>query len=208
MSYDRSVHNIRIERLWVDLTAQFGDKWHQFFTDLEMHYGLNINNANHKWLLHYLFLSDINFDCQFFAAAWNQHKIRNPGQPARSPDEMWGFDMLVHGARGIPLDDSLTEGELQDFGVDWHALQDNEVIASQLANNPRSEPGSSWIRREGPPPNLAEVVVEAPAAPLSEQVCQQLLHAVGPYLEQYDHHSLVSRWTIALEFCRQHGDVF
>jgi len=48
----RSVHNIRIERLWVDITAQIGASWAEAFTDLEINHGLDINNTHHIWLLH------------------------------------------------------------------------------------------------------------------------------------------------------------
>ena len=35
-SWIRSVHNTRIERLWVDLKVQLVSKWANFFTDLEL----------------------------------------------------------------------------------------------------------------------------------------------------------------------------
>ena len=50
----RSVHNIRIERLWVDVTAKVGARWASTFRYLEQHMGLDINSANHIWLLHHL----------------------------------------------------------------------------------------------------------------------------------------------------------
>jgi hypothetical protein len=58
----RSVHNIRIERLWVDITSGFGKKWHDFFTVLESREGLNTNLDAHIWLIHHLFLQFINHD--------------------------------------------------------------------------------------------------------------------------------------------------
>ncbi|KAI0687882.1 hypothetical protein C8T65DRAFT_712118 [Cerioporus squamosus] len=39
--WGRSVHNTRIERLWYDVTSGFGQKWNNFFYDLEMHCHLN-----------------------------------------------------------------------------------------------------------------------------------------------------------------------
>ena len=42
--YHRSVHNIRIERLWVDVTAQVGATWAEHFQMLEVRHGLDINN--------------------------------------------------------------------------------------------------------------------------------------------------------------------
>ncbi|KAJ7664654.1 hypothetical protein DFH06DRAFT_1188283 [Mycena polygramma] len=45
--WGRSVHNVRIERLWADVTAQIGATWADMFILLEVHHGLNINNACH-----------------------------------------------------------------------------------------------------------------------------------------------------------------
>lgn len=99
---NRSVHNVRIERLWVDVTIQVGATWADHFTTLELRFGLNINNANHIWLLHLLFLPVINSVLAFFAQSWNEHKIEIRDGPNRSPSDMFGFDMLVHGLRGYP----------------------------------------------------------------------------------------------------------
>ena len=57
----RSVHNIRIERLWVDVTQGVGHKWYIFFEDLERSGLLDINNDAHIWLLHFMFLEPINW---------------------------------------------------------------------------------------------------------------------------------------------------
>lgn len=213
----RSVHNIRIERLWVDVTTQFGEKWRLFFNDLEVHFGLNIESSNHKWLLQFLFLGDINFDCEFFATSWNQHKIRNRGKAARSPAETFGFDMIVSGVRGTiprshpnpnPADLDLDDRELEEYGVDWAALADETVIASNLRNNSRSEGTGSWIGRQGPPPTLNEVPVYAPISPLPDHECDRLLLHVAPYLDVFDRDSLTTRWTHALAFARQCNNDF
>ena len=44
---DSSVCNVRIEWLWVDVTAQVGAYWAKFFIQLELQHGLDINNINH-----------------------------------------------------------------------------------------------------------------------------------------------------------------
>ncbi|KAI0371588.1 hypothetical protein BV20DRAFT_1051599 [Pilatotrama ljubarskyi] len=62
--WGRSVHNIRIERLWVDVTSGFGSKWKEFFHQLEAQHGLNVDNDAHVWLLHHLFLEAINRDAE------------------------------------------------------------------------------------------------------------------------------------------------
>ncbi|KAF7311754.1 hypothetical protein MIND_00185800 [Mycena indigotica] len=98
--WGRSVHNIRIERLWVDVTAQVGATWHERFTILEIRYGLDINNTAHIWLLHFLFLATINSELAFFAESWNEHDIQIRRGPSRSPVSMFVFDMYVNGVRG------------------------------------------------------------------------------------------------------------
>ncbi|KAF7311812.1 hypothetical protein MIND_00191700 [Mycena indigotica] len=116
-----SVHNIRIERLWVDVTAQVGATWADHFTSLELHYGLNINNVGHIWLLHFLFLATINSQLAFFAESWNEHRIQIRNGPNRSPIDMFGFDMLICGVRGDelpPEEEGLSEEELEVYGID------------------------------------------------------------------------------------------
>lgn len=75
----RSVHNTRIERLWYDVTSGFGQKWNNFFYDLEMHCSLNPDSAWHIWLLHYLFLSAINDDAAEWVMMWNNHTMQLRG---------------------------------------------------------------------------------------------------------------------------------
>jgi hypothetical protein len=58
----RSVHNIRIERLWFDFTSGVGAKWKIFFQDLEYQAGLDPELPGHIWLIHYLFLNALNQD--------------------------------------------------------------------------------------------------------------------------------------------------
>lgn len=146
----RSVHNVRIERLWVDVTAQVGSQWQAAFIELELRHGLNINDPHHIWLLHYLFLPVINQQLSFFAESWNNHCIQIRGGPNRSPADMFGFDMLVHGVRGQQLpplypDHKLPEDELEVYGIDWTAFRDDQLLQSLRGNNLQTEEGSSWV---------------------------------------------------------------
>ncbi|KAI0316586.1 hypothetical protein OF83DRAFT_1026042, partial [Amylostereum chailletii] len=124
--WGRSIHNVRIERLWVDVTAQVGSHWAELFSFLELSHGLNINHMPHLWLLHHLFLPVINAELVFFAESWNQNRIQMRHQPSRSPADMFGFDMLTQGVRGDVLpEENLSEQELEVYGVDWEGLQDD-----------------------------------------------------------------------------------
>ncbi|KAG1875467.1 hypothetical protein DFJ58DRAFT_721301 [Suillus subalutaceus] len=58
------------------------------FTRLENWHMLNPQNANHLWLLHALFLDDINQDCSDFREEWNCHPIWGPDTNDKSPKDL------------------------------------------------------------------------------------------------------------------------
>lgn len=184
---------MRIERLWEDTTLSFGEKWHEFFTILELEYGLNINNRNHIWLLQYLFLPDINNDIELFIHTWNHHRIQIRNGPNRSPIDMYGFDMLVHGERG----DDLSEAELAVFGVDWEALRGRQIPTEGAGGAAAS---GSWVGRVGPPENLSHVELEPVVGSLTEAEVERLYLYIEPYLARNDAGGLQDRWLHALAF--------
>ncbi|KJA15180.1 hypothetical protein HYPSUDRAFT_149528 [Hypholoma sublateritium FD-334 SS-4] len=202
--WGRSVHNIRIERLWVDVTAQVGATWGNLFAMLELRHGLDVNNDNHVWLLHLLFLPTINASLQFFAESWNEHQIQIRGGPNRSPSDMFYFDMLVHGVRGEALADMMDHDELEVYGIDWEALQDDDVRLSQLNNNGIHEGGTSWIGNAGPPADLSEVLVQSPNSPFdAEEAERSILLSAEQWLGQGDDDSVSLAWLHALSTARQ-----
>ena len=79
----RSTHNNRIERLWVEVGSQFVRAWRAFFYRLERLHNLDAANPFHLWLVHFLFLQEINDDCDTFSADWNVHDMASAGN--RSP---------------------------------------------------------------------------------------------------------------------------
>ncbi|KAJ7584519.1 hypothetical protein C8J56DRAFT_1005077 [Mycena floridula] len=195
-----SVHNVRIERLWVDVTAQVGGVWAELFHMLETTFGLDINNQNHIWLLQYLFLHTINQQLQFFAESWNDHSIQVRGGASRTPADMFAFDMLVHGIRGAELE--MTEEELEVFGIDWDSLNDDAVRQSQLQNNPQSEEATSWLGRIGPPENLNEILVESPETVFEDQHTAGLDAAIQEWMGRNDRHSVAAAWSHGLAYAR------
>ncbi|KAJ7238332.1 hypothetical protein B0H12DRAFT_1025815 [Mycena haematopus] len=199
--WGRSVHNVRIERLWVDVTVQVGATWADRFTVFEIRHGLDINNRNHIWLLHFLFLSTINSQLAFFAQSWNQHRIQIRRGPNRSPADMFVFDMLVNGVRGNQLpDDQLSDEELEVYGIDWEGLRDDTLLESQRRNNPSAEGATSWVGRIGPPAlaDLSSVIVEPPAGTLTDEELTDLYNAVGHLIGSADDDDCIAAWTLAL----------
>ncbi|KAF8164424.1 hypothetical protein BJ912DRAFT_863836 [Pholiota molesta] len=196
----RSVHNVRIERLWVDVTAQVGATWANLFTTLELRHGLDINNPNHIWLLQFLFLPTINQDLTFFAEAWNEHLIQIRDGPNRSPIDMFNFDMLVHGVRGSDLTEVMSAEELEVYGIDWEGLRDDRILHSQQLNNDIEEGETSWLGHRGPPERLNEVLVDSPDMPFDENICQGLLERLRPWLGRADDESVILGWTHGLAY--------
>ncbi|KAJ3902812.1 hypothetical protein F5879DRAFT_1010729 [Lentinula edodes] len=190
----KSIHNVRIERLWVDVSHYVSQTWHDLFTHLELHHGLDISNTNHIWLLQHLFLSTINEQLTFWAEGWNNHRISQRNGPSRSPEDMFGFDMIANGLRGGSLDEvSMTDEELEVFGLDWDGLRDE---------NYNNEGSSSWLGQRGPPPELNQVVVDPPPGLFTlEQIAwmdEQLSRlARGPQEED-----VVRLWITALAIAR------
>ncbi|KAJ6537538.1 hypothetical protein DFH09DRAFT_930763 [Mycena vulgaris] len=209
--WGRSVHNVRIERLWADVTAKIGAIWAELFTVLEIRHGLDINNIHHIWLLHYLFLHQINEQLRFFMEAWNQHQIRIRDGPNRSPADMFGFDMLVHGVRGTdPLsEEHMSAEELEVYGVDWEGLHDDDLLESRQENNPPDEGSTSWIGRLGPPERLNEVSLEPPTGPFSADEIAILETTIGHLAGAVDDAAVANLWTEGLIVARSlRSDLF
>ncbi|KAF9070670.1 hypothetical protein BDP27DRAFT_1220296 [Rhodocollybia butyracea] len=201
--WGRSVHNVRIERLWVDVSHYISQHWNDLFTMLELHHGLDIDNVTHIWLLHHLFLGTINDAIAFWVGGWNQHRISQRDGPNRSPEDMFGFDMLVRGIRGDAVDQyAMSDEELEVFGVDWEGLEDETLLRALRKNYEHEEGTSTWHGRHGPPPNLNEVHVDPPSSLLTADETQNLDDVLQHISRSSDQADVVHLWTTALAYVR------
>ncbi|KAG6373519.1 hypothetical protein JVT61DRAFT_6157 [Boletus reticuloceps] len=105
----RSTHNTCIERLWVEVSTQFARRWRAFFTRLERLHMLDPSNPYHIWLLHTLFLDNINDNCDDFKEEWNCHPISGPDTNDRSPTDLHFLGQTMLGVYcddcdGLPVD--------------------------------------------------------------------------------------------------------
>ncbi|KAJ7096141.1 hypothetical protein C8R44DRAFT_644623, partial [Mycena epipterygia] len=98
-----STNNTRIERLWVEVGTHFARSWRAFFIRLERLHGFDRDNPHHLWLLHYLFLSQINNDCKTFQEHWNHHPISGKGKN-QTPLDMRLIGELKYGRYTDNLD--------------------------------------------------------------------------------------------------------
>ncbi|KAJ3709479.1 hypothetical protein C8R42DRAFT_577390 [Lentinula raphanica] len=204
--WGRSVHNVRIERLWVDVSNQISQHWNDYFSELELHYNLDINNINHIWLLQHLFMNMINDRLAFWAEAWNNHRITQRDGPNRSPEDMWGFDMLVRGLRGNdPNEFAMSDEELEIFGIDWEGLQDDILLRSLRRNYAHEEDASTWLGQHGPPPTLNEVQVDPPAGLMTAEDVQALgalLQSLPEIQDETEFELVIRLWSTALAYAR------
>jgi hypothetical protein len=210
------VHNIRIERLWRDVTRGFGLKWKNFFFDLEVEGGLQPDVDAHIWLLHYLFLQSVNDDAAEWAEVWNSHNMRIQGERERSPRDMFFFGQLENGWRDMErgqnmLDDNTVMEDLQGYGIDWDELEDRDILQHHNMHNAASAMEPLLERRDGSspfesnqPPYMSLVEVPAFDSPFTDEELD-ILNEHLIQLPEVNSRRMEDRkriWTQALAFCR------
>ncbi|KZT60869.1 hypothetical protein CALCODRAFT_428603 [Calocera cornea HHB12733] len=201
--WGRSVHNTRIERLWVDVTNSFGRKWSRFFYNLETNHGLNHLNEHHIWLLQHLFLSDMNNDAVAFQNEWNEHTLALPGRNQR-PAVLFLAGCIQLGARGIDMqsqDDEEYGRDPQGFGVE----QDRRPVHSHnddLSNTGFQEDlAAGDINNDEVPPRLNVVDPVPSTCPLRADQLRVLNDNLEGYLTSTDPITLAERWRRAFAIC-------
>ncbi|KAF9016175.1 hypothetical protein BDZ89DRAFT_1217857 [Hymenopellis radicata] len=209
--WGRSVHNIRIERLWRDVTRGFGKKWKTFLKDLEKNFGLNPDLDEHIWLLHFLFLGGLNDDASAWAEAWNSHKLRIRDERSRSPRDMFLFGVLQNGYRNLAETfnpDSEAIANLDYYGVDWDDMEDPSILRHHADYNQLEVEEDEVV--ENPfnprqPTRLSSVVVPSFECPFDEphalQFQQELM--LVPNLDTTNMEERKSVWIQALDICHR-----
>ena len=132
-----SVHNQRIERLWVDVSSVVTSQYINLFSYMEGQLLLDPDNELHLYSLQYVFTPRINTALRIFVDQWNNHPLRTAG--GKSPLQLWTrslHDMVTH-REGRNLLEQLSFFDQGSYGIDDQA----PVPDIQTSNNvivPRS----------------------------------------------------------------------
>ena len=114
----KSVHNQRIERLWVDVYQGVIKLYQIIFIHMENTGSLDIGNEIDMFCLHFVFLDRINFHLDMFANAWDMHPLST--EKNWTPQQMW-----IYGLHKIFGSNSRVANEA------WHV--DSEVSMTEVS---------------------------------------------------------------------------
>lgn len=97
----KSVHNQRIERLWVDVYTGVLYIYYCVFSHLESEELFDIDNEMHHFCLQFVFVPRINNHLNMFATGWDSHKISSAGN--MTPNQLWimGLHNIVASSSNI-----------------------------------------------------------------------------------------------------------
>jgi len=129
-----SVHNQRIERLWVDLSGVVTSHFIELFSYMERQSLVDPENEVHLFALHYVFIPRINNALTLFTDQWNNHPIRTATN--YSPLQLWTRSFYEMASCGGSRTDLLLK-EPCNVGID----DEGPVPDIQTSNNvvvPRS----------------------------------------------------------------------
>ena len=110
----KSVHNQRIERLWVDVYLGVVYIYYNLFAQLECCGLLQIDNDVHMYVLHYIFTARINNHLHEFTDGWDDHKLTS--ENSFTPNQLWikGLHTLACESRTI-CDEILDKNQVCNF---------------------------------------------------------------------------------------------
>lgn len=116
----KSIHNQRIERLWVDVRKCVLNYYRELFYWMEDIRILEISNLHHLYALHIVFLPHINYFLDTFSKAYNCHPLSS--EAGSSPNQLWG--------RGIILSNSAFQQEIMD-NIEYYGLDPDGPIPTE-----------------------------------------------------------------------------
>ncbi len=108
----RSLHNQRIERLWVDVYQGVLKSFYTLFYSMEDHGILDPDDELDLWCLHFVFVKKINDALSRWIEGWIRHPLRT--EHNHSPLQLW-ISGLHRSHVAVPQQNI----DWNMYGIDW-----------------------------------------------------------------------------------------
>ena len=143
----RSVHNVRIETLWREMSRVVTAFYKDIFHFLEDSGLLNSHSEFDLFALHYIYLPRINASLEQFVEQWNFHGIRTAGY--QSPMALW------HAGIMHSMDDAVVY-KPETYGIDFESgvseIDDDYSVVVPENQIQLTEEEMTILRRQVPDP--------------------------------------------------------
>lgn len=181
----RSVHNQRIERSWVDMWHGATNLFYDVFHFLESRGSLNVDDPDHIWSLHYVYLPRLNRELETFTQQWNNHGLRTEG--SQTPLQLFvGHSLELANTQLTAMRGMFGPAEPEVLGEALPQPGNDEPPA-----DPIDPPSADEVDIDIPVPDMAAerlqwnegvnaVGVPDTACPLSQQALALLQETVDP----------------------------
>ncbi|CAJ0881728.1 8202_t:CDS:2 [Entrophospora sp. SA101] len=129
----KSVHNQRIEQLWLDLYRCIVKVYVGIFYFLEEHYGLNPDSDLDLFCLHYVFIPRIEASLYKWEQSWNNHSVRTESH--YTPRQLFIRSAISGNVAVLDYADINVDDE---YGIDWNGptpqVEYQQVIVNEVRN--------------------------------------------------------------------------
>ena len=161
----RSVHNQRIERLWLDVRRLVVSYYRNIFNFLEDNQLLDLRCEINMFALHYVFILRINRSLSELINSWNNHPMSSVGNRSQISDlQQWhsglaaclnsdytAVQSVLYGDdwRGYGVDDDVPQDDDNTYDVEVPDVQllltEEQLEFMQLSVEPLSDDGNHGI---------------------------------------------------------------
>ena len=111
-----SVHNQRIERLWLDVKRLIVRRFQTIFYYMEDNGLLDPLNDVHLFVLHLVFLDSINISLRELTMDWNNHPLST--ERNLSPEQLWHLGLSMYQNSDPEGYEHLSNCDWETFGVE------------------------------------------------------------------------------------------
>uniref|UniRef100_W5KMR3 Integrase core domain-containing protein n=1 Tax=Astyanax mexicanus TaxID=7994 RepID=W5KMR3_ASTMX len=127
----KSVHNQRIEHLWLDVKTCVTSKYYNILQSLEREQLLDVCSSEDLFIVHAVFLPKLKKDLESFVDGWNNHPIRTESN--MTPEQLWHC-----GIKEISIDqpENVEEPDIDwDIATNHDGEIDGEIVVPEIESH-------------------------------------------------------------------------